>query len=139
MEKRYEAIEHTADFGIRAYGDSLSDLFTNAAVGMFSSIADLTTVDPIHKRDISVTETDREALLVEWLRELLYLFSTDGIILSRFDIGHMTERSLKARVYGERYKQEKHTLHTEIKAVTYHGLEVIQAKGGWKAQIIFDA
>ena len=138
MEKRYEVIEHTADFGIKVYGTTLSDLFENAAFGMFSSIADLTTIDPYQEKQVAITESSLDNLLVEWLRELLYLFTADGIILSRFTIEHISETALTAAVYGEPYTDEKHMAHTEIKAVTYHCLEVRESKDGWDAQVIFD-
>src|SRR4030043_362316 len=83
---RYEVIDHTADVGIVAYGKDLKEAFANAAFGMFSLIANLEKVRGSISREIDVQSTDQEALLVDWLNELLYLFDVEHIIFKRFEI-----------------------------------------------------
>ncbi len=134
----FEIIEHTADVGIRAWGDSIDEAFENAAVGMFSIIGDVSRVKSIGELEVRVENEEFEGLLVDWLSELLYTFDTDKLFLGKF--GVKIERNgvlrLTGRAYGERYDPEKHGMGTEIKAVTYHMVEVNLERN--EIKVLFD-
>jgi SHS2 domain-containing protein len=134
----FEVLEHTADAGIVAHGSSLTDLFTSAALGLFSLMADLAGVDESEHRDIQVRGHDIETLLVRWLTELLYYVDAEEMLFSRFEITHLTETSLRARAYGEPIDRERHDLGLGVKAVTRHMLEIAPENGGYRARILFD-
>ncbi|MDR5694270.1 MAG: archease [Armatimonadota bacterium] len=133
----FEVFDHTADIGIIAYGSDLPELFANAARGMFSLLLDLDTVVPREERVVEVEGIDLEGLLVSWLNELLYLYTAEGLALSRFDILELSNSRLRARVRGERADPSRHHPHLDIKAATYHQLE-IKGNDTWRARIIFD-
>ncbi len=135
--KRFEVIEHTADIGIRAYGNTLEEAFENAALGMFSLIADLSTVEEKESLRIEVEGEDRESLLVEWLNELIYVLETSRLLLKRFKVESLGETHLTAIGFGEPLNIQKHHLGEQIKATTYHMLK-IQHNQYWQAQVIFD-
>ena len=137
MEKDFEIVNHTADVGIIAYGADMSQAFANAARALFSLITELDDVDEVLHRDIELTATDEESLLVEWLNELIYQFDTEGIIFKRFDIIQLGNTQLKARSYGEKVDSSKHKLKTGVKAATYHMLKVDKGDG-CKVQVLFD-
>jgi len=137
MEKDFKIIDHTADVGIIAYGADMSQAFANAARALFSLITELDDVAEALHRDIELTATDQESLLVEWLNELIYLFDTENIIFKRFDITQLNNTRLKARSYGERVDSLKHKLKTGVKAATYHMLKV-DKDDGCKVQVLFD-
>jgi len=137
MGKEFELIDHTADVGIVAHGASINQAFANAARGLFSIITDLDDIEEVTHRDIEVTAPDQESLLVEWLNELIYLFDTENIIFNRFDITHLTNTQLKARIYGEKVDSSRHKLKTGVKAATYHMLKV-KKNNGYQAQVLFD-
>ena len=137
MNKDFEIINHTADVGIIAYGANMKQAFTNAAKGLFSLIAELDDIEEDLHRDIEVTATDKEGLLVAWLNELIYLFDTEYIIFKRFDITELNNKQLKARSYGEKVDKSKHKLKTAVKAATYHMLKVNKGDG-YQVQVIFD-
>jgi SHS2 domain-containing protein len=132
---RYEEIEHTADVGIRAHGRSLDDLFTNAAEGMFSLIADLAKVKPVGEIEIRLTAEDIPTLFLRWLAELLYIHETERLLFSSFDV-HVEGISLRGQARGEAIDRRRHELKLAIKAVTRHGLTVDPEKG--IAEVIFD-
>jgi len=136
--KKYEFIDHTADLGIKIYGDSLKELFENAAYSMFDIIAELDKVKVRDFLEMEIEEEKTDELLADWLRELLYKFNGEGYLLRDFKIEEIGEKSLKARVGGEKLDLSRHPLKTEIKAVTYHQLEVKKTDKGWEAQVIFD-
>ena len=138
MDKDFEVIDHTADIGIMAYGTDLKQVFANAARGLFSLITELDVVLEKKKRAIQITAPDREALLINWLNELIYLFETKEILFSRFSINTLTDTELKATAYGEKIDLTKHELKTQVKAATYHMLNIEQNEDGYRAQVIFD-
>lgn len=136
--KSFEVIEHTADTGIRAFGKDVKEAFENAAVGMFSLVANLDKVEEKEEHEVEVQADNQEDLLVEWLNELLYLLEVKRLLLKSFKIAEMDEHHLKAKVAGEEIDERKHELGIDIKAVTYHMLEVGKTNDTWETQVIFD-
>ncbi|RJQ43250.1 MAG: archease [Gaiellales bacterium] len=136
--KAFETIEHTADIGIRAFGSSREEVFENAATGMFSLITDLESVKPLDEYPVSVEAEDEEALLVEWLNELLYLYDSNSILFSRFRVTGMDANRVRGIALGEPLDPGRHRLDTDIKAVTYHMLRIGRVDGNWSAEVIFD-
>jgi len=136
--KKYELIEHTADIGIKVYSNTLEELFENASFAMFDTITDISRINVSIREDIEVEAENINELLVEWLKELLFRFDVGKILFSKFKIKKQNFNLLTAEVYGEKFNPEKHSLDTEIKAVTYHGLDIKKEDGIWTVQIIFD-
>ncbi|MFW6121886.1 MAG: archease [Petrotogales bacterium] len=134
--KRYELIEHTADVAIKAYGKTVAKAFENAAIGMFDIITDNSTIDDIGQYDIQIEATDKEQLLVDWLSELLFLSSAKNLVFGNFNVT-IKDEHLTARVFGEEFDSSKHRIGTEIKAVTYHMLEV-HNRQPYYVQVLFD-
>lgn len=131
----YEIIEHTADIGIKAYGENPEELFVNAARGMFDIIADTRQLKPKEKIEIQEEAASYDELLVGWLRELLYQYNATGIIFSEFVVQSLSQNKIQAIAWGERAQTK---VKTEIKAVTYHELEFHKVSGGCEAKVIFD-
>ena len=136
--KKYEFINHTADLGIRVWGESIQELFKNAAYSMFDIMADLNRVELKKTMKVEIEKEELDELLADWLRNLLYKFNGDGYLLKKFKVETIDTQGLKAKVEGEKLDLSRHHLKREIKAVTYHGLEVKEVDRGWEAQIIFD-
>ena len=134
--KRFELIEHTADVGLVAYGETLAEAFANVACGMFSIIAELDGVKEAESRLVEIAGDDLEGLLFEWLNNLIYLFDVEMLLLRRFNIMELDGCRLKAMCYGEKYDPLRHHLKTGIKSATYHMLEVDREKN--QVQVIFD-
>ena len=136
--KQYELIDHTADVGVKAYGKNLSEAFENAAKGMFDIITDCSEIDSVGQYDIQLKASDLEQLLVDWLSELLFLNSAKNLVFGFFKV-ELDEKNnrLSAHVFGESYKFSKHSMGAEIKAVTYHMLEV-KSKKPIHVQVLFD-
>ena len=138
MKRAYEIIDHTADVGIIAYGADVEELFSNAALALFSLITEPESIEEKLHLDLEVNSEDRDSLLVEWLNELIYLFDTKHIIFSRFDIESLTHNHLKATCYGEGFDPMKHKIKIGVKAATYHMLKLYKNGDSCKAQIILD-
>jgi SHS2 domain-containing protein len=134
----FEILEHTADAGIVAHGDTLSELFENAAAGMFALMADSEGVRPAEERRVEIEAPNRERLLERWLTELLYYVDAEEMLLSKFQVDEASDRKLRARVAGEPIDRRRHRLHFGVKAVTRHMLQVTPEGGGYRAQVLFD-
>ena len=138
MRQKYEYIEHTGDLGFKAYGTTREALFSHAAEAFFEALVRLETVQEKEERLIEVEADALDDLMVGWLSELLFLFDTETLLLRKFEITHMTNRSIKATVSGELMEPTRHEIKTGIKAVTHHQLYVRQRAGIWEAQVILD-
>jgi SHS2 domain-containing protein len=138
MKKGYEIIDHTADVGIIAYGADVEELFSNAALALFSLITEPERIEEKLHVDLEVNSEGRDSLLVEWLNELIYLFDVKHILFNRFDIESLTHNDLKATCYGENFDPMRHKIKIGVKAATYHMLKLEKNGGGYKSQIIFD-
>jgi len=133
---RFRIIEHTADIGLVAYGSSLAEAFASAAYGLFSIIAELDNVREKEARTVDIREDGAEALLFEWLNQLIYIFNVESLLFRRFEITEFNRRRLRASCRGEKYDPARHRLKTDVKAATYHLLEVAEKKN--RVQVIFD-
>jgi SHS2 domain-containing protein len=137
-ERRYHAIDHTADLGLQVWGRTLPELFVNAAEGMCALYFDLGAVHPREERQVAAEGYDREEVLVDWLRQLLYGVEVDHFLPCRFEVTRLGDTRLGAVVWGETYDPARHRWRTGIKAVTYHDLHIAQEEGGWTVTVIFD-
>jgi SHS2 domain-containing protein len=134
----YETFEHTADLGLRVRAADLNTLFAEAAAALFSVIVeDLKSVEPRRPVEIQLDGNDREYLLFDWLKGLLYQFDTGHLLFSRFDV-QVGADGLTATAWGEPLDRARHVLDHEVKAITYHGLSVAQTTDGWHAEVIVD-
>ncbi len=135
----YEILDHTADIGIVVHGETAEELFERAAYAMFDIMVDLENVDSVGKYRVNIRSPTIEDLLVDYLSELLYTYSTEyvvmndfNVIISKYDDGF----HLRGVALGEPLDTKKHKIKLEIKAVTYHELE-INTKEGY-AKVLFD-
>jgi SHS2 domain-containing protein len=135
---KYELIDHTADLGIHVFGSDPGELFTTAALAMFDQIIDVKVLNGDDKHPIRVTGADWADLMVNWLRELLYLWTVRELLVITVDISSISESKLSADVATRVFDAALHPIKNEIKAVTYHQIKVVQSATGWEAQVIFD-
>lgn len=135
-----EPLDHTADAGFTVVAETLPGLFSRAALGMFDLLCDLRSVRPLEAEpvELELASGDLPALLVRWLSELNFRHITERKVFCRFDVTDISERHLKAEARGERIDPLRHTVFTEIKAVTFHGLAVEERGGRLSARVIFD-
>jgi SHS2 domain-containing protein len=138
MRKKFRFIDHTADIGVVVFGESLPELFQHAAQSFFSVVTEPKTIHEVETHSFSLDAPGLEELLVSWLNEFLYLFETQGLLFSRFEIKNLNQEHLEAIACGEKYTAEKHPIKRIIKAVTFHQLTIQKQRGRWKTQIIFD-
>ncbi|MBU1912913.1 MAG: archease [Candidatus Omnitrophica bacterium] len=140
--KPFELIEHTADVGIKVRGSTLTELFENAARGMFCVIAGegyKAQGSKVEKKiEIYKNRDNYEEILVSWLSELLYIFNREKIYFNDFRILSLNDSGLKAEASGINIDLYQSNIYTEIKAVTFHNLKIEEDVDGFSCTIIFD-
>jgi SHS2 domain-containing protein len=137
----FEFFDVTADVGFRAFGENLEEAFQNAALAMFDVMTDTSKIEKIEKREIELESEDEQALLYDWLSELLFLHDYEGLVFSEFKINISSKGSdefnISAEVWGEKFKHSKHEVRDEVKAVTFHLME-IKKNNPFMVQVILD-
>jgi len=136
--ERYRTFDHTADLGLEIYGRDEEDLFSNAAFALFDTMTDIESIAFGEKRTVRAEGSDREDLLVNFMRELLSLFNIEGFLVRRFAVYELDEHSLSGEAEGEIFDSEKHGINTEIKAVTYHQVRIAPTSDGLTGRVICD-
>jgi SHS2 domain-containing protein len=136
----YKSFDHTADIGVEVTGRTKKELFVNAAYALFDVMIESKTGEASEKqhKQITIEGADPADLLINFLRELLYLFNGEKFITDGCEIIKFANKEIQARLTGESFNRKKHLIKTEIKAVTYSGAQVEKLKIGWRARIIFD-
>ena len=129
---------HTADAGLRVEAEDRETLFADAGRGLFSLlVSNLDDIQPNVRREITVAGDDLEYLFFDWLSELLFVFEQEHLLLSQFDVS-LQKGGLRGITWGEQIDRERHRLEHEIKAITYHNLQVKRTDHGWIAEVIVD-
>ncbi len=141
MDATFKTLEHTADIGVEVTASSEAELFEGAGLAMFSLMTDTSTVKPRMSLSVTLEAGDRVELLFRWLNELLYLSDTESMLFSSFEVRITTSAAgevLEAEVGGEPIDERRHPALEEIKAATYHDMEVARFEDRWRARVIFD-
>ncbi len=134
----YRQIPHTADLAWRLWGKTLPELFENAGRALSATLTDIRSLRRRETRQVSLESSDREALLVDWLNHLLYLFDIDGFLGRDFHVASLTLERLEANLEGEIFDASRHPSKTAVKAATFHQLEIAPGDDGWQATVVLD-
>ena len=133
----FEAFDHTADVGLRAWGPDLATAFAQAARGLFSLLVPLEAVHEQTARELRVEAGDPESLLVAWVDELLFVFETERLVFARFEVQLAEAGALTATAHGEAFDAVRHRGGVVVKAATYHQIEVLAGPPA-RIQVILD-
>jgi len=140
--KGFEFLEHTADVYVAAYGRDLVEAFENAALAMFETMTDVDSIQPKIQEVLEVKGEDKQALLYNWLEELLIRFEISETLYSKFTVEEIKETEdgykLRAIIQGERFDPSRHKQKVGIKAITYHRMEIKETSKGVTLKFILD-
>ncbi|HML05336.1 MAG TPA: archease [Methanobacterium sp.] len=140
IDKKFEFFDVTADVGYKAYGNTLEESFENAALAMFEVMTDTNSIKPEIERKIHVESEDEYALLYDWLSEFLVILDSEFLVFSKFKVNiekKGDEYSLNGTAWGEEFNLKKHESRAEVKAVTYHLMDV-KKNENYMVQVILD-
>ena len=126
--KKFDYFEATADIGFRAYGKDLNKAFENAGLAIFNIISDTDDIVPAKEISFEVASEDNISLLYDYLEELLFYHEVEFMLFSEFHVEISDGFHLKATIRGEGIDWERHERKTEIKAITFHKMDVKQGE-----------
>lgn len=124
MDRGFEYFEHTADVGIRAWGPTLETAFAEAARGLVANMVDVADARVVGEAVLEVEAESRERLLFRFLEDVLYQFQTELWVLCEVEVAFTGPTRLRATLRGEAYDPKRHGHVHEVKAITFHDLEV---------------
>lgn len=142
---KYEILEHKADLKIRAFGKTKEELFLNMLLAMGESMkpelkaqsprSRASTLRGREKRKVKITSPDLNSLLVDFLSEILYLSQVNKEVFFEAKFKKFSENEIDGEIFGQKVER----FGEDIKAVTYHGLNVQQKENKtWEATVLFD-
>ena len=138
MAKSVKTFDHTADVGLASRADSLAELFEAMAEGLADLICPREQVQGCECVSIEMAGDSVENLLVDWLTKVSDVIQVDHLLLSSVRVDEISPAGLSATLQCQRFDPKRHELATEVKAVTYHMLEVSQDGPEWTARVILD-
>jgi SHS2 domain-containing protein len=139
LKAEYELLDHTGDVGFVVRARDLPGLLEAAALALFDVIGGLDHVRPMDEVEVRAEgAVDREDLLVRFLSELLFLHDARDWMFREFRIDTVGEHRVEAMAVGERFDPERHRIHRQVKAVTYHRLKLEETDEGWSARVVLD-
>lgn len=131
-------LNHTADLGIMVHGTDIRNLFEKAARAMIDLMLDKKSAEKAKKTKLSLHEKDLPELMVRWLGEILYLFEGEKEVVTGIVIDAISPSHLDATLESVPFDPVLHEILCEIKAVTYHQIEVREKNNCWEAKVFFD-
>lgn len=141
IEKSFEFFDVTADVGFIAYGKTLEESFENSALAMFNVISNTDTIGQTKSFEFSIESEDEISLLYDFLEELLFLHEVEFMLFSEFKVKITNEDQqykLKAKIKGEKINWDVHERGCEVKAITFHQMNVSSEDGIYKTRAILD-
>lgn len=138
-QKNYRITKHQSELAVRVVGGSQADLFANSALTLFDvMVMDVEKIECKESIPLVVEGTDRDDLMVNWVRELLYLYQGSGYLLREFLIHEVKDTFVKADVRGEKIDPDRHEVQQEIAGVASHKSRMQQTGNQWTAHLIFE-
>lgn len=139
----FEFLDHTADVQSRSWGRNLEEAISQLALSLIATISpNLQKIAPIKEKHVSVIAEDKEALIFDFLSELLYIFDVDQLLFSSIEIQEITKKNdqleLQALLKGEEFDPSKHEIGIEVKAITYSFMQIKENKDRTEITMIFD-
>ncbi|MDO5810962.1 archease [uncultured Methanobrevibacter sp.] len=135
--KKYEYFDVTADIGFKSYGETLNEAFENAGLAIFNIISDTSDIKAEREITFKIRSEDEISLLYDYLEELLFYHEVEFMLFSEFHVEIDDDLTLRATIKGEGIDWDRHERKTEIKAITFHKMDV-KRETQWQLQAIVD-
>ncbi len=136
MSEKFSLIEHTADIGIKIQGNNLEELFKSGFYGVLSIVASRKALIS-ESKTIELYAPDKESMLVDFLNEILYLINVKNWLPAKIVELNIDENNLKSVINGEKFSSTD-IIKTEIKAATYHNINIKKNVDTWETKVYFD-
>lgn len=139
--KNFKYFDTTADIGIEVTSENIEEAFKNSALATLNLITDIEKIQTKISKEINITSEDEYGLLYDWITELLILLDSENFIASQYDITIKKENyeyTLKGNIIGDIYDTSVYNYKTEVKAITYHEMNIEKNENNIKIKFIVD-
>ena len=137
-QKKYRIFSRSSDLAVKVFGKSQAELFANSAFALFDQLTDIGKVDLHDRLTLEVEGADRDDLMVNWMRELLYLYQRSGYLLKDFVVREVKDNYIRGEVSGEKFDPDRHEIQREIRAVVSHQSRMEKTGDQWTAQVVLE-
>jgi len=137
----FEYLEHTADIAIRLRAPDLPGILKAATLALRDIFAGPARAGRGEAVGVSLEAEDGEALLIDYLNELIFLFDTRRFLPASLDVTRLVSNGLtrlEGTVSGETFDPACHVLKTEVKAATFHAIRIRRCAGELEVDVVFD-
>ncbi len=126
----YRLLDHVTDAIVEVTAPALEAAFLSAAESVVDITLDRETVRERERRQVAASGKDLDYLLLNWLEEVIYLLITEGFAVRRLDVrlSRSDAYRIDAVAYGEPIDLERHRFRVEIKAPTFHQMEIREGR-----------
>ena len=131
---RHEIAEHTGELAIRLEARSVVALYAEAGLALTEAMGQTPASTSDWQERVALEAPDRDALLVDWLNELVFLAEARKVAFTALEIERISERLLEATVRGAHVERPRNL----VKAATFHGLCIAERDGIWSATVVLD-
>ncbi len=133
--RRHRWMDHTSEVQLEVEAESLAGLAAEAgrALGLLMLRGEPAAVSG-PARTLEVSAVDREALLVNWLNEILFVAETEQWVPVELEVEEASPTQLRIAARGVPVAEPP----SSVKAATFHGLRVEERDGLFRAEVIFD-
>jgi SHS2 domain-containing protein len=135
----YTLLDHTADFGLEVRAADEASLIASAILAITDAMFGLDSVVPSFPVSFQVLADDPEMRLVLALSEAIFRIDADGILPAEVSVAAAAEGAWTIRMRCDLLDPARHRHRIVFKAVTFHGLEVLETPTGWIGHVVLDA
>jgi SHS2 domain-containing protein len=136
--KKYRVLNRSSELVIKVFGGTQAELFANSAFALFDLLVDLEKIEVRDCLQLEVEGADRDDLMVNWVRELLYLFQGGDYLVKEVKLQEIKENYVRGEVRGEKFDPDRHEIRREIRGVAYDQSRMEKTGDQWTAQMIFE-
>ena len=137
-EKKYRTVNRPSELLVKVSGKTQAELFANSAFALFDLMTDVVKIKLEENLPLEVEGVDRDDLMVNWMRELLYLFQGSGYLLREFQVHEVKEDYVRGEVGGEKYDPDRHEILRDIRSIAFQQSRIEKTGDQWIAQVIFE-
>ena len=137
-QKKYRSFSRSSDLAVKIFGNSQAELFANSAFALFDLMTDVGKVEVRDRLSLEVEGVDRDDLMVNWMRELLYLYQGSGYLLKEFQVLEVKDNYIRGEVRGEKFDPDRHEIRRQIRAVVPHHGRMEKTGDQWTAQVVLE-
>lgn len=140
--QEFEFLEHTADVKFKAFGRTMQECFSSSARALTDTLVDVKSVEARLNRIVKLDAENYEQLLHKFLEEVLFQFQVEQFLACKAELCFGESKNgwveLEGKIVGERLDSKKHSIKTDVKAVTWNEFSLKKTREGWESSVLLD-